>query len=509
MEKIPTKKKSSGRALAYAGIITAVGMLFGRLAGFVRELFVASYFGTSTLADSSIVLLTLPDLLIGLFMGGAINIVFIPFFQKIPNQERFRTFVTIQLFTVMSFISLCLVFYVGAHFLLDILAPSLDSKAKLELLPLLRWTLIAVPITAGTAVTRAFLQSEQRFTTTAFANFIYNLIVILCISLFTGRWGIEAVVFGIILGTTLRWCSQLANILFVVPRVWPFKSKIPARELTAKYAQALGAGTILILYPYIARSFASLYFEDGSIAIFNYAYKLTELPFGVAISVFAIVIFPKLSSLSKDTVGLSQSAHLLVSRSIEVLFFLSIPLSLSLIWLFYHYQLNPIEVFNIPSLHIKAICELTILGLLALPIRGLSSMHIAILSSKKDTLGPLYINLFCLSVLAVGCLFIKKVPTLSAIGLPLLVTYCCCCLLEILYLWKKHEVRMKDYFSIKTVLLPGLVSVAVFSFLSTFCWKFNLDQPVELFIMAVCGGTLCLVVQLFLNKEIVRSIKNK
>ena len=51
-------------------VVYNLGMLVGRASGFVRESFVASTYGVSSQADQIILMLTLPDLLVNLLLGG-------------------------------------------------------------------------------------------------------------------------------------------------------------------------------------------------------------------------------------------------------------------------------------------------------------------------------------------------------------------------------------------------------------------------------------------------------
>lgn len=60
----------------------SLGVFLGRVAGFVREILIAGQFGVSLEADIAVVLLTAPDVLTNLLMGGALSAVLIPRFKR-------------------------------------------------------------------------------------------------------------------------------------------------------------------------------------------------------------------------------------------------------------------------------------------------------------------------------------------------------------------------------------------------------------------------------------------
>ena len=58
--------------------IISIGILLGRLAGYGRELIIASQFNISQMADHVILLLTMPDLINSLLSISTISVVAMP-----------------------------------------------------------------------------------------------------------------------------------------------------------------------------------------------------------------------------------------------------------------------------------------------------------------------------------------------------------------------------------------------------------------------------------------------
>ena len=66
-----------------AGFFT-VGLwtLLSRVAGFVRDIFIAAYLGTGPVAEAFLVAFSLPNLFRRFFAEGAFNMAFVPMFAK-------------------------------------------------------------------------------------------------------------------------------------------------------------------------------------------------------------------------------------------------------------------------------------------------------------------------------------------------------------------------------------------------------------------------------------------
>ena len=59
-------------------LILSVGILIGRLSGYIREIIIASKYGASEQSDNILLMLTIPDLLNNLLASGAIVGILIP-----------------------------------------------------------------------------------------------------------------------------------------------------------------------------------------------------------------------------------------------------------------------------------------------------------------------------------------------------------------------------------------------------------------------------------------------
>ncbi|MBD6944233.1 hypothetical protein G4167_01665 [Vibrio parahaemolyticus] len=54
-----------------SALIVSLGLFIGRFSGFLREIIIANNFGATENSDFIVLLLTTPDFLVNLLMGGA------------------------------------------------------------------------------------------------------------------------------------------------------------------------------------------------------------------------------------------------------------------------------------------------------------------------------------------------------------------------------------------------------------------------------------------------------
>lgn len=274
----------------------------GRLAGFARELLLASVFGLSAQADVVIVLLTLPDLLVNLLLSGGLSVALVPALSGQDSARKVRLFAQASLVVSALFTALALCFVWQPALWLGLLAPGV----KLQTIPLssLAWFAVslALPFTALSGVSSAALNAEGRFFIAGCGTLIFNLCVIaaLLLGLRAPTLGAEALLLavatGIAIGSLLRWFSQLFALDHGYRAHW--RACRPPwlldQALLRTFVAGLASASLLILMPVLIRAFAS-WLGPGQLAAFNYAIKLVELPLGILVTPLATVAYPRLS----------------------------------------------------------------------------------------------------------------------------------------------------------------------------------------------------------------------
>lgn len=475
----------------------SIGILFGRVAGFARESSLAARFGATSEADVAVVLLTIPDMLVNMLVGGALAVALIPEFKRFGAGSRSQVlFIQGSLFTSLIFVLLVAILSYFSGSLLDLVAPGIARAQYASATNLLAQVLWVIPLTTLAGVSTAYLQANDRFVVPAFGTFLYNsLLVVVILLLLDAQQPLHTLVIAILIAALLRWVSQLARVPWQPIALHSLRWRLLHGTLLMRYMQALGAGSLIILLPVIARALASEH-GDGSMALFNYAHKLVEFPLGVGVSVVAVAIFPMLSR----AFALGEDATRAVRVSLRIVMVLSWAM---LITLYVYRELFAHLTFGWGNMTPDALAELTSLfsiGLLGLPLQGLSSLLLAVFNARCDTATPLYINAVAVALfLSIGW-FLSQQYGLIGIMTSLVFVYLLILVAQILLIRQRHRISVLSLLGSVRLgwlfLLGGLLAAAASLVREAFAPGLIFSLVAALF-----TGILLLVVGLFVMGE--------
>jgi len=381
------------KRLLKAGFWVFLGILLGRIAGFAREVLLAGRLGTGTQADLAVLVLTLPDILVNLLMGGAVGAALIPEFKRLDPTSAARLYRQALLVFGLGSLALVLVLAWKAAWLIPVFTPGLPLRLHGQAVHLIRISLWALPLTAASAASAAYLQSHHRFAVTAMGAPLYNLVLVAGLALTPASRPLVWTIAGCVpLAALVRWIPQAAQSagLRGAPAPGVQGAWLLCRSILVRYLQVLLAGGMLFLLPVLGRRLATLDGE-GSMAILNYALKLVELPSGVCLSVFALVLLPTLSELLPDPAS-AEKARDLLRHCLWILVALALPIALAVAWfreavvrlVFGWGAMGP------GALHRVAV--LAALGMISLPAQGLHSVTTAALNARRDGRSPFLVS---------------------------------------------------------------------------------------------------------------------
>ncbi|WP_299467119.1 lipid II flippase MurJ, partial [uncultured Gimesia sp.] len=292
-----------GRSVSLAVILVAIAMLLGRLTGLFRMLGLATVLGVSHANDLAVLVISVPDVLNAMLIGGALAAVLVPEMhrrsQAISSQHASQLIV--QTFFVVGAISSVLAIILAAcsSWFTQMLASGFTPAQLSEASRLIMIVLLAFPISAVTAVTAAALQGHHKPTIPAYGNLFFNVILLIAIFFWVTPGDISVVAWAVVAAVLFRLVTQLINCYAIGVFRGGFQSltRFSAlnRELLLKYFQALTAIGVVVAFPVVSRSFASAF--EGGISLFEYAQKLVELPRGLFGAILTMVIFPRLSRI--------------------------------------------------------------------------------------------------------------------------------------------------------------------------------------------------------------------
>lgn len=372
-----------------SGLFLFLGLFLGRTLGLLRELVIAVNIGSNTTADIIIGLITLPDIVVNILLGNALASVFVPAIKKLPITQRLDYFY--KLSAKLGSITLCVVALAWwkIDFLANLILPS--SAIKTDFQQQLMWIICAVPLIALSAVSRVFLQAENKFTLLGLENVIFNIILILGIFAFSQKPTFELISLSVLIGSALRWALQTVQVWLTYKQ----ENKLQAPAITwvyfKRYSLALVTGIFIQLLPIYGRSIASFYMHEGALSIYNYAYKFIEVPMALGITVISTILFPKMSELAVSNKTIDH--YKLVKESQQLIITLCLPASLLIPVGLFLFKDVPIPLKNISQEGFTLIISAVAVGFIALLIRGLNELYVTILNSMGDVKSPMYATL--------------------------------------------------------------------------------------------------------------------
>lgn len=326
----PQNAGQNGSFLAKATLIVMAGTLGSRIFGFIREVFMAAYFGSGLAADAYRVAYAIPNMLLQLFGSAAIGSAFIPVITKYltqgddENLNLVASTVTNGLFAIFS------LFMVGGFFLAPqitkLMAPGfLADPVKFDLTVTMTRIMLPTILFLGMAgFIMGMLHSFDRFAAPAIAPVFFNLAVIGSIILLTPRFGPLSLALGATAGALAQLISQLPSLKNIN---WKYSFTLVidhsgVKEIARLILPIVFSLASIEINVFIDTRFTSI-LETGSVAALHYALRLWNLPMGLFAVAISTVLFPVFSrqAAKDDIAGLKES----FSLGLRLVFLVMIP----------------------------------------------------------------------------------------------------------------------------------------------------------------------------------------
>jgi len=442
------------RHLLSASLVVFVGTVIGRVAGFVRESLVAMQMGIGNESDLAVVLFSVPDLFIGLLLGGAFSAVFIPEFQKaIESQADHELYQKLSCIVALctSAVSLGLSYWVSG--LARILAPGFTDAELSSLSSNLNWAIWAFPFSALAGVTGAYLHAQNRFLIVAFGPLIFNSILILALIVtpFFLSPSITIFAISITLAAIIRWASQFAALGFK-RSLLPLKIYTPPSSirlnLVGKYLTILVSTASVQIMPYLARADVSEA-GSGSIGIFNFAYKLVELPIAVIGAGLSAVLFPYFSQVFQRSRVAKE--HFIIS--LQVVVALTTAAAFTLSFAAEQYVSFVFGWGGVTDADRSKIQHLFQWLLFSLPFQCVLTIFATFFNAINKQSTVLLVNLFLLVAFAATQQFLSSTPDLESTARALIISFGLSLVLWFALLYSVFSISFWKVINLRTCLL--------------------------------------------------------
>jgi len=332
--------KLAGWQSAILGQVGMVAMLNAAVAvfAFIKDVLMASYFGTSIQADAFNLAYFIPDMLGCNLIAASLGVSCVPVFSKLSaigqSERMWQTLRSVLVISVTAGFLLMIALYGLSPQLSSLIANNPTLSAAM--LPLLRIMMPLILLGPLLFIGFAMLQTIGDFTRPAGLWLVLHIfvIVVIAISLWfhlppaRSVYGLSvAITLGILAMSALMWKQAVSK--------GGFRWKREAIDWRSPELRDIGsafAAYLLILFCtqaiyFIERMLASQS-DVGSITGLNYAFRLSQLPFTVFVLAISNVVLP---SMAQD-IALNKQNNLqrTIIKALTDILIISIPTSLLL-----------------------------------------------------------------------------------------------------------------------------------------------------------------------------------
>ena len=309
--------------------------IISRLLGYLRDVLIAIFLGTSFLADAFFVAFRIPNTFRRLFSEGTFNAAFVPSYTSELAQGKKKANIFAHEIFNLLFLALLFLVLVAEIFMpivVSLIAPGfVEDSEKIKIATDL--TRITFPFLMFVSLSSFFagiLNSHNKFAAASAAPIILNIILIGI--LFFGNYFGDELVFYLSIGVSAAGFIQLIFLYKFVRKFFSIKInfKITINEKVKNFFKKLlpsifssGVTQINILIGTIIASF-----QTSAVSYLYYADRIYQINLAIAGIAIGVVVLPQLSKnvylKKKDKVLLIQN------KALELSMFLSLPASVAL-----------------------------------------------------------------------------------------------------------------------------------------------------------------------------------
>ncbi len=309
---------------------------------------ISRQFGLSAELDVFNAANNLPDMLFMLISGGALAIAFIPVLTEVLTKEgRSKAWDLFSNILNIAFILTALAAIVIAIFAEPLvtnqlgIAPGFTEAQTVDTIRLLRLNLISTLIFSLSGLAMAGLQANQHFLLPALAPILYDLgqifgALVLApteplklgpISLPAMGFGVDGLVYGVILGALLHLLIQVPGLIKYHFR---WRPRVDFRDLnTRKVLRLMGPRLLSMLFIqliFLAQDNFGSRLPEGSVSALTYGWWIMQVPQTLIGTSIATAILPTLSEMFGS--GQFDAMKEKIERAARVMLTLTVPIAI-------------------------------------------------------------------------------------------------------------------------------------------------------------------------------------
>jgi len=372
--------------------------IISRLLGYLRDVLIAIFLGTSFLADVFFVAFRIPNTFRRLFAEGTFNAAFVPSYtsELVKSKSKSNTFAN-EIFNLLflGLLFLILVVQLFMPVFVSLIAPGFveDSK-KIELaIDLTRITFPFLMFVSLSSFFAAILNSHNKFAAASAAPIILNLVLIGV--LFFGNYLDDKLIYYLSYGVSIAGFLQLVFLYKFVQKFYSIKLNFKfninnkIKSFFKKLLPSIFSSGVTQINILVGTIIAS--YQTSAVSYLYYADRIYQINLAIAGIAIGVVVLPQ---LSKHVYFKKKNKILQIqNKALELSMFLSLPASVALLIgseeiisaLFGYGSFNDEAVNN----SAKALYYFS----LGLPAFALIKVFSTFFFANNDTKTPFYISL--------------------------------------------------------------------------------------------------------------------
>jgi putative peptidoglycan lipid II flippase len=330
---------SANRQIARAAGLVTAAFILSNLTGLIRQILVANAFGTSDAMEAFNAANRISETLFNLVAGGALGSAFIPAFTGLlAKEKRQDAWKMASSITNLILIVLTLIAALAAVFAPQVvrylIAPGFAADPVKEALTisLTRLMLPSAVLFGISGLVMGILNSHQVFFIPALTPAMYQIGMIIGVTILSPRMGIKGLAWGVLIGAALHLLLQLPT-LFKQRFKYSFSLGLKSpkvREVARLMGPRLLGVAVVQLNFWINVRLASLQ-PSGSVTAIQIGFGLMLMPLSAIAQSIATAALPTFSAqVAKNKLDEMRSS---LSASLRGILLLSIPASLGLVLL--------------------------------------------------------------------------------------------------------------------------------------------------------------------------------
>lgn len=498
-----SKKNTLAKSAAMISIFTLVS----KFLGFLREVMIASKFGSGMETDTYFVAMTATVIIVGT-LGSALNTTLIPIFSEVGERYGHRG----KLLYLNNILSLVLITtilmmvlgFIGSPLVVKILAKGFEGDQFHLAVRLNRIGLPIVMLLGFTHVLAGFLNSNQIFGPPAIGGIPYNIVFLIYLFIFAASPKIESLMFITVVATFFQFLIHVPAVRHMGYR---FRPKVNLRDPFLRKAMVL-IGPVLLgsavqqINLVIDKTLASE-LAEGSLSALTYASRINEMVIAVFVMAITTVVFPMLAdAFAKDD---TDQVKGILSQGVNIILLITVPATIGIILL-----AKPVVhlffergAFTPEATHMTSIALIFYsMGLVGSSLRLMLNR---VYYSFQDTMTPMKNGAIAVVINVVLNLVLIKKMDHGGLALATSISATITTILLFLSLRKKiGSIGLSDYFNcfLKTALaslVMGFVVYLIYFKLGSFLPAKKILQTLMLVLSVVAGiGTyfgMCLLLK--------------